>query len=269
MKDWRITRVLVALVRIYAEKRLPRSAAALAYYMVLALFPAIICLYDLLALVFSDPGTVMAVVESLVLPRETSELISEFLTYVSGNTNELLFFVALGVMVTSAAAAERTFAAFAGEVQGARRFGSVANTAVSFLFSLAFLPAVLVCVLLVLTGQQVLELIDEVLPWVSIGGWWSWLRFVLLFALLYLTILGLYRLAAPRAARALAPGALLSAVSVSGMSVLFSWLFGRSAKYSLVYGSLASVVILMLWLNMFSMLVLLGCALNQALAETA
>ena len=52
------------------------------------------------------------------------------------------------------------------------------------------------------------------------------------------------------------------------MSILFSWLFGRSAKYSLVYGSLASVVILMFWFNMFSTLILLGYAFNRAMEES-
>lgn len=269
MKDWRVTRIAVSMVRIFAEKRLPRSAAALAYYMVLTLFPAIICIYDLLALVFRNPGNVIAVVESLVLPRETSDLISEFLQYVSGNTNEVLFVVALTVMVTSAAAAFRTFAAIAGEIQGVRRFGPVSNALVSFVFSLAFLLAVFVCILLMLTGQHFLTLLDEVLPWVSIGGWWAWLRFVLLFAILHTMILCLYRLSAPRERRhQQLPGAFFSAVCVAVMSMLFSWLFGRSAKYSLVYGSLASVVILMFWFNMFSTLILLGCAFNRALEET-
>lgn len=270
MKDWRVTKIAVSMVRIFAEKRLPRSAAALAYYMVLTLFPAIICIYDLLALVFRDPGNVIAVVESLVLPRETSDLISEFLQYVSGNTNDVLFIVALAVMVTSAAAAFRTFAAIAGEIQGERRFGPVTNTVVSFVFSLTFLLAVFVCILLMLTGRHFLNLLDEVLPWLSIGGWWAWLRFVLLFAILLLMILSLYRLSVPRERRhRLLPGAFFSAVCVSAMSILFSWLFGRSVKYSLVYGSLASVIILMFWFNMFSTLVLLGCVFNRALEETA
>lgn len=269
MKDWRVTKIAVSMVRIFAEKRLPRSAAALAYYMVLTLFPAIICIYDLLALVFRDPGNVLTVVESLVLPRETSDLISDFLQYVAGNTNDVLFVVALTVMVTSAAAVFRTFSAFSMELQGARRFGPVSNTVVSFLFSLAFLLAVFVCIVLILTGQHFLDLLDEVLPWACVGGWWGWLRFILLFAILLLMILTLYRLASPRERHhLLLPGAFFAAVCIAAMSILFSWLFGRSAKYSLVYGSLASVVILMFWFNMFSTLLLLGCVFNSALEKT-
>lgn len=269
MKNWRVTKIAVSVFRTYVDKRLPRSAAELAYYMVLALFPAIICVYDLLALIFSDPATVMSVVESLVLPLETSELISEFLQYVSGNTNDVMFVVALGVMVTSAATAYRAFAAIVGEIQGARRFHGVSNFLVSFAFSFAFLLAVFLCILLIMTGRHFLNLLDEVLPWVSIGGWWAWLRFVLLFFILLTMILGLYRLTvAPGCARRLLPGACFSAVGISAMSILFSWLIGRSAKYPLVYGSLASVVILLFWLNVFSLLLVLGSAFNHALEET-
>ena len=67
-KNWRVVRFFSAVVRLYLEKRLPRAAAAMAYFMVLTMFPAIICLYDLLALVVARPDVVFRVLESLVLP---------------------------------------------------------------------------------------------------------------------------------------------------------------------------------------------------------
>ncbi|MFR6424317.1 MAG: hypothetical protein ACLUNO_00975 [Oscillospiraceae bacterium] len=70
--------------------------------MVMALFPVIICMYDLLALILRDPTAVLRIVETLVLPRETQALVSEFLNYVSGNTSQVMFVAALFVMITSA-----------------------------------------------------------------------------------------------------------------------------------------------------------------------
>ena len=55
---------------------------------------------------------------------------------------------------------------------------------------------------------------------------------------------------------------------MAAISVLFSWLFGRSAKYPLVYGSLASMILLMVWLNLLSYMIVIGSAVNQALFET-
>ena len=242
MKDWRITRVLTTMADTFLTRRVTRSAAEIAYYMVMALFPVIICMYDLLALILRDPTAVLRIVETLVLPRETQALVSEFLNYVSGNTSQVMFIAALFVMITSASAAFRAMAAIVSEIHGDKRFGIVSSTVVSVVFSVAFLLVLYLCILLMLTGK----------------------RFLLMMILI------LYRLTTPRRTpHRVFPGALFSAVGIVVMSILLSWLIGSSAKYSLVYGSLASVVILLFWFHVFGLLLILGVVLNHALEVTA
>lgn len=270
MKDWRITRVLTTMADTFLTRRVTRSAAEIAYYMVMALFPVIICMYDLLALILRDPTAVLRIVETLVLPRETQALVSEFLNYVSGNTSQVMFIAALFVMITSASAAFRAMAAIVGEIHGDQRFGIVRNTVVSIIFSVTFLLVLYLCILLMLTGKHFLLWLDALMPRVSIVWSWTWLRFLVLFAILLMMILVLYRLTTPRrTSHRVLPGALFSAVGIVVMSILLSWLIGSSAKYSLVYGSLASVVILLFWFQMFGLLLILGVVLNHALEVTA
>lgn len=271
MKNWRITRVLMSMADTFLARRVTRSAAELAYCMVMALFPAIICIYDLLALILRDPAAVLRIVETLVLPRETQALVSDFLTYVSGNTSEVMFFAALLVMITSASAAFRAMAAIVGEIHGGKRFGIVRSTIVSVAFSVAFLLVLYLCILLMLTGKHFLLWLDALLPHVSIVWSWTWLRFLILFAiLLMMMILILYRLTTPRRPQhRVLPGAVFSAVAIVCMSILLSWLIGNSTKYSLVYGSLASAVILLFWFQAFGLLLILGVLLNHALEVTA
>ena len=154
----------MSMADTFLARRVTRSAAELAYCMVMALFPAIICMYDLLALILRDPTAVLRIVETLVLPRETQTLVSEFLTYVSGNTSEVMFFAALLVMITSASAAFRAMAAIVGEIHGAKRFGIVRSTIVSVIFSVAFLLVLYLCILLMLTGKHFLLWLDALLP---------------------------------------------------------------------------------------------------------
>lgn len=270
MKDWRITRVLTTMADTFLTRRVTRSAAEIAYYMVMALFPVIICMYDLLALILRDPTAVLRIVETLVLPRETQALVSEFLIYVSGNTSQVMFIAALFVMITSASAAFRAMAAIVSEIHGDKRFGIVSSTVVSVAFSVAFLLVLYLCVLLMLTGKHFLLWLDALMPRVSIIWSWTWVRFLVLFAILLMMILVLYRLTTPRRiSHRVLPGALFSAVGIVVMSILLSWLIGNSAKYSLVYGSLASVVILLFWFHVFGLLLILGVVLNHALEVTA
>lgn len=270
MKDWRITRVLTTMADTFLTRRVTRSAAEIAYYMVMALFPVIICMYDLLALILRDPTAVLRIVETLVLPRETQALVSEFLIYVSGNTSQVMFIAALFVMITSASAAFRAMAAIVSEIHGDKRFGIVRNTVVSIIFSVTFLLVLYLCILLMLTGKHFLLWLDALMPRVSIIWSWTWVRFLVLFAILLMMILVLYRLTTPRrTSHRVLPGALFSAVGIVVMSILLSWLIGNSAKYSLVYGSLASVVILLFWFQVFGLLLILGVVLNHALEVTA
>ena len=45
--------------------------------------------------------------------------------------------------------------------------------------------------------------------------------------------------------------------------MLFSWFIGMSSRYALVYGSLASLMILLVWLYFCGNLLLLGVAVNR------
>ena len=217
-----------------------------------------------------DPTAVLRIVETLVLPRETQALVSEFLIYVSGNTSQVMFIAALFVMITSASAAFRAMAAIVSEIHGDKRFGIVSSTVVSVAFSVAFLLVLYLCVLLMLTGKRFLLWLDALMPRVSIIWSWTWVRFLVLFAILLMMILVLYRLTTPRRTpHRVFPGALFSAVGIVVMSILLSWLIGNSAKYSLVYGSLASVVILLFWFHVFGLLLIMGVVLNHALEVTA
>ena len=144
------------------------------------------------------------------------------------------------------------------------------STIVSVAFSVAFLLVLYLCILLMLTGKRFLLWLDALLPHVSIVWSWTWLRFLILFAILLMMILILYRLTTPRRPQhRVLPGAVFSAVAIVCMSILLSWLIGRSTKYSLVYGSLASVVILLFWFQAFGLLLILGVVLNHALEMTA
>ena len=51
-------------------------------------------------------------------------------------------------------------------------------------------------------------------------------------------------------------------MALAAASVLFSYFIGLSAKYSLVYGSLASVMILLVWLYLCGHILILGNVFN-------
>lgn len=94
----------------------------------------------------------------------------------------------------------------------------------------------------------------------------------LLLGIVFLFILLLYRFTAPltRPRPPVMVGALGASVALAAASVIFSWFMARSTNYSLVYGSLASVIILLVWLYLCGNILILGsCGQCDALPPSA
>lgn len=268
-KQWRVTRFFKEFFRIIADNRIPRTAAALAYVMVLTLFPLLICLYDLLALVMTNPAPVMSVIEGMVLPRETIKVVEDFLRYVASNGDWTVFIIAFSVMLMPASGVFRTFLAITEDITGARRFRFIPGIIVSFLFAIVFMPLIFGSIVLVLASRRALHWLDAHIRWFSIGEWLSWFRFLLLFLLLLVMLWVLYRLTVSKdRKRRQFPGAFFAALGMAALSIAFSWLFGHSQSYPIVYGSLASIVILLLWFDSLGFCMTLGCVFNEALEIT-
>ena len=232
MKNWRITRVLMSMADTFLARRVTRSAAELAYCMVMALFPAIICIYDLLALILRDPAAVLRIVETLVLPRETQGSVDDVIYIPYANAQRLGGGYGDMYLMTST---DRDTASAAKGIIENRLFKTYQSSDYY----------------MVMTSAEMMDAMDSMLNTLMM-------------------ILILYRLTTPRRPQhRVLPGAVFSAVAIVCMSILLSWLIGNSTKYSLVYGSLASAVILLFWFQAFGLLLILGVLLNHALEVTA
>ena len=67
--------------------------------------------------------------------------------------------------------------------------------------------------------------------------------------------------------RTLLPGIALSLVSWLVISMGFSLYVENFGKYSIIYGTLGTVIVLLIWLYMTSFLLILGAEFNAALAQ--
>ncbi len=77
-----------------------------------------------------------------------------------------------------------------------------------------------------------------------------------------------YRLTIHRPAtvkRRVWPGAILTVALWAAVSTLFTYYVGTLAQYATLYGNLASVAVLLLWLWLISISVLVGCEVNAQL----
>lgn len=263
----RITTIISKMLHIYLNKHVSRSAAELAYFLTLSVFPMLICLNALLGKFFPDAEVVWELFESII-PEDAVSVIVDYLSYVAKSNNSAMFTAGLILMATTSAAAFRSLHNAMGDIQGNARYQGVFALIVSFLFSIVFLVAIYFAAAVVISGNWLLQFIDENISFISVSGAWSWLRFVILFLILYCIIRGIYYTTAPRRkGNSGNPGAIAASVVLVVVSMIFSGFISVSVRYPLVYGSLASIIIMMVWLYICGNIVILGYALNVVLSD--
>ena len=231
----------------------------------MTLFPLLIILYTLLGNSYDKAMRILEFAKNFIA-AESAKTIAEFLRYVAGNNSTAMMIAAMLVLVTSASAAVRSLQATIGEMQGGQRFQGLMGFVFSVIFSLLFVAAIYFAVLVMLTGREFIQWLNGVLPFVDISDSWNVLRFLVLAAIEYAIVWGVYEVSKRRVDRyPTGLGALLATLSLVGMSIAFSLFIGASARYPLVYGSLASVILLMFWLYTACVVIYCGAAFNIAM----
>ncbi|MBR5343346.1 MAG: YihY/virulence factor BrkB family protein [Oscillospiraceae bacterium] len=252
--------------RLYDEKRLTRAAAALSFFLTSTLFPLLIILYTLLG--SSLRPEAIAELARRVMAADSAAVIEDFLRYVAENNSRSMMMAAFALLLSSSSAAMRTLQATIGDLQGAARYRGLKELLFSLLFSLFLVFVLYFAILVMLTGQSFFAWIGRFVPVLDFARIWQLLRYPLLGALQAAMIGGLYAVSLPRGGRyPTAPGALLAALALLGVSAAYSAVIGASARYPLVYGSLASIILLMMWLYTCCLVIFSGAAWNVALRD--
>lgn len=259
--------------RLYSRHNISRAAGALAYFFVLSVFPLLLCVNALVGMAHVDIRSLLRSLDG-ILPRQALELVGEYVADVSASGSPALLYAAVPAIILSASAALRVLLDTMDELYDHPRDTGVRRIAVSVLFSVLFLVTVYLSVLVIFTGDWFLRWLVHVLPpqlavtvnLTALSALWRWLRYLLLFCFVMLLVLSLYRLGTPKHQVRRTPllaSALLCALALVVASVVFSWFIGLSSRYSLVYGSLASIIILLLWLYLCGTVLLLGAVFNR------
>ena len=258
-------------VWLYLDCRGAQAAACFAYFVLLTVFPLLICVSACLGQLNIDITALISNLETMV-PGDALAVLRGYLTYVSGRQSAAFFVAGLIGCWFSAAAAFRTISRVIMDVYPHVSQSMLRGLITSILFPVALLLTIDLSVIVVVTGQKTLRLVADHLPDVvkHLPGLtdtfdiWSWIRFVLLFAVFFLFILAVFNMASPRGTPRF-PMLLSSFVSALAMVIasgLFSAVLGMTSRYSLVYGSLVSLIILMVWLYICGQILFFGVVLT-------
>jgi membrane protein len=256
------------------DKNVSMMAAGLAYYATLTFFPAVLGAATLytnivggaqLLNLLSQLGKALPPALTTLLQRQLTPLAtagSRSLGIATLISFVLLLWTLSGGIQNLVKATNVAY-----DVEEDRNF--IKLRLVSIILAVAFIIfGGIIVVLLVLQGSALHAL--GVPTWMA--NWFPWLRWPLIVVVLSLVLAFIYRYAPNRANPKWAWvswGAAAATILWLVVTVLFFFYVQRFGNYNKSYGIFASLIILMIWFNITSQLVLVGATVNKKLEDVA
>ena len=271
----RLKQTVLLLIHNYSQHNVGKNAAALAYYLLFAIFPLLIFASNLLGLLKLD---VYAITQTLsnFLPKDIVGLIESYLEYISHTSGHLLLWFSL---VFSIWFPMRAVKGLMDDVRLAHHLSKPPNSLKyrlrQLIYTVVFLVVIILTLALSTLGEHVLEYIGRLLPEYTprisgfIPDFWQYLRFIPMALLMFAALGALYALSMDKRPpiRQILPGIIAALISWMVVSIGFSFYVENFAHYSLIYGTMGAMIVLLMWLYMTALVLILGAELNAALAE--
>lgn len=264
---------IVSLCEKFFELKLNRAAASLSYFLIMTLFPMLICAQWILGIFGEDIISFLRDFSSII-PESVLSIIGDYLAYTASQSNGLLV-IGIITAIYTGSAAFRMLSDTLREIYESTGGSDTARFIFSFVYAVAFLVAVYLFAIIVIAGRWLINLLEPVFVQIGITNLidlaylWNWFRFVILDIVSASMLYTVYYFSAWRSPYKISvlPGAAIGSVLFTVISGFFSWFISSSVNYSAVYGSLASVIILMLWLYILANITLIGALINKKLSE--
>jgi membrane protein len=262
-------------VKEFREDNLTDWAAALTYYSILSIFPALLVVVSLLGLVGQSATQPLLDNIDQIAPGAATDILRTAVENIerSQGSAGILFVVGLAVAIWSASAYIGAFMRAANVIWDVEEARPVWKT-IPLRLGVTVVALVLVsitAVAVVLTGP-IAERIGDV---VGVGGTavtaWDFAKWPFLVLIIGVTICLLYY-ATPNVRqpgfRWVSPGAILAVLVWLVVSVAFAFYVANLGSYNKTYGSLGAVIIFLVWLWLSNVVILLGAELDAELARS-
>ena len=251
----------------YFSDGIPQAAAELSYFLLFSMFPLLMFVNSILAQLDITLEGITPVLE--MLPKSLQRLITGYLAQLSGTPASSPMLIGIGLTLYFLSRAVRSMMRTVNDIYHVEvTRGMVKDVLISLGITAGFLISVVCSFVLVVAGRTLLRLLPQAFPIPQAAldvthdaSFWVMIAFIFAFLMLFNRIVPNLHLKF----REVWPGALFSLVAWILVSWAFSFYVDNMARYSVLYGSLGTIIVLMLWLYIVSMLLLMGPQLNHTL----
>lgn len=264
-------------IREFKEDGLTDWAAALTYYGVLSIFPALLALVSVVGL-FGDPQTVtqrLMQIVNQVAPGAATDALAGPIEGITANPSASLITLLIGLLAALFSASRY--------VGGFMRVSNVIYETVEgrpvwklrplqMLVTLLMLILVVIAALAVIVTGPLAEAVGSVIGLGSTAVTvWSIAKWPVI-VLFVITMISVLYYASPNAKlrgfKSVMPGAAFAVVVWLVASLLFAFYVANFGSYNKTYGALGGVIIFLVWLWITNVAILVGAELNAERERT-
>ncbi|AZU60888.1 YihY/virulence factor BrkB family protein [Neobacillus mesonae] len=253
-----------------SEDDLPGLSAQLAYYFLLSLFPLLIVLFTLIPYVPIPQQDMLGIIEKFA-PVDAMQFIEKSINEImSHRSGGLLSVGIIGTIWSASNGINAIVRAFnkAYNVPESRSFIVARGMAILLTFGMIFV--FLLALILPIFGREIGEFIFSQFGYSKLFlKLWNTLSIVVSAIILFIVFSGLYWVA-PNVkfrCRSAFPGAAFATFGWIVSSLGFSFYVGNFSNYTVTYGSIGAIIVLMIWLYISAFIIILGGEINAFYSE--
>ncbi len=239
-------------------------SAKCAYYLLLGIFPFIILLIMFItALGASQIDNIDKFLE--LFPGGTSNIVKDYLVYSSQFKTDMFSPLLITTILLSSGAISALITAFniANDNKNTRNF--IVDQIISILFLVFIVSVVTISLSISALGLPIINSIFTKIKLPPIDAYTFNIITNIINFIIYTFIIGLMYYILPckkTTFKHIVPGTVFAASSIVISVYLFGHIVKNYTKYSLVYGSLSSIIILLIWLFLCSFILIIGEEIN-------
>ncbi|MCL1468970.1 YihY/virulence factor BrkB family protein [Argonema galeatum] len=269
-------RTLKKTLQRAGQRRFPGLAAEMTYNAMLALFPSILALLTAIGLFESLQSSFKYLTVQLgsIAPKEALFLINGFTDTISLSQNKGLFSLSFIVALWTASGALSAAMEALDQInrippEQKRPFWKA--KLVSLALTIGTILLLIAASFLVFISDLIVQMVARQSGNLEPGllSIWRLLSWPTALVIIASAIAFIYRYGPSRWAPGMPimPGAIVAAVSWAILSAFFRLYVSNFGNYNAAYGAIGAVIVLMLWLNLTSLVMLFGAQLNVSVGE--
>lgn len=256
----------------FIDHNLIGSAAELAYFLFLSIFPFLIALLNILNN-FSLTRTEYILDIIRYTPEDIQSIIEAFINDLNFGSREGLLTIAV---IGGVLAASTGFRAIIRALNRAYEYAENRNIFKKIGLSILFTIILVFLITLIFVGlvfsEQIGKLIFQLFNIeIFFLMTWKYLRLLISFVFMIFIFALIYKYSpniktrGSLSLKSTFPGAIFASLGWIILSLIFSYYVSIFGRYSVTYGSLGGVIILLVWLFISSMVIILGGEINATL----